>query len=327
MKFGRLLFNDSGKIFIANSRFTGPTIRILMKLIDCFGFKSITERLDLAVFSLPLNACDNMKGDLPEIEVLIVAHNKDYARLGSAIKSLAKYSRNSISKVTLIVQNKHQFTSEMFEKLESILKEKSSELIVLDEKEYLTSSTFNKIKVNYPNNHGWMLQQLLKCLYVAEAKSPFVLVWDADTILCCRTTWVNSREISEIFPSWHKPFGLGLKRFDRIMVLQENAERYSFTSHHLLMSPRVLNFIVEKISGSNRERLIESLLYELSRYGEYDYYAKFALENFSHVHRLAKWSNLSVDFYGRGNLSHLELVVIKLCSYFFKTISVHIRSL
>ena len=174
--------------------------------------------------------------DLPAIDVLIPAANKDLNTLNHVVKSLHKHCRNPIGKITVVTPDPtdvflHDYYDVKVVSDESLLKFREQ-----------LEHEFKAIK-------GWSTQQIIKLMYASRSKFDYVLWIDADTILNQDRTFVDQQSILELISDeYHKPYFVGL---DKLFSLGKNTYRMSRVAHHNIVSTVALRKFIAQFDIKN----------------------------------------------------------------------------
>jgi hypothetical protein len=176
----------------------------------------------------------------PRIELLIIVAGKDIEIMDLAISSALLYSKNQISKVTIVCPTIDLEACAM--KVKNLLLDVSSE--ILDENEVISADLRKSIKSKFPSRYGWILQQFLAVEQILKSKEKGVLLLDADTILLKPVHWLNcdSTQILMVGTNYHQPYYDLLHQLLKFPLFP----KYSFVTHHMLVQPILFKLILEK---------------------------------------------------------------------------------
>lgn len=225
-----------------------------------------------------------------KIQVLIVAHEKDFGTLPFALK----YAMKSI-------QGFEQVTSTVVVPDDSV--EKCAELMELyglTEVSILGESRFvprsEELRTAYKFRYGWVLQQLIKISAVLSSEDDYWLIVDADTLLLRPRLWLDDDGVQILTPSWefHRPYYDFLSKSG----FTEIDENYSFVSHHMFIQRELLAEAFLTIGVKTSSDLVD-LITTPPIEGEspfsldYELYGQFLLMERPNRLKLAKWSNCS----------------------------------
>lgn len=230
--------------------------------------------------SLPTDPIGGSLEYLPDIDIAITAHQKDFAWLQLVIETATMNSLNPIAGVRIIsppgpIPNLLDGISAKFEV----------------ESELLGSEAVRRIAaIAPPGRVGWILQQVIKFYACLTADAPATLVIDADTVLLYPKIWLSPDGRQALSPSmeYHRPYVLQTELHWGELGSPHGV---SFVTHHQLlqkeivaeMFPRGLDSILEWVSNIDPE--------EQSAISEYHSYGTF-LSN-THPDRIAwaRWAN------------------------------------
>ena len=243
---------------------------------------------------------------LPKISVLMTVHPKDNMRVGFAIDTLKKYSKNTIDEFTLVT------TDDNIDFLTNFFAEDLRIRILSEEK----SAVWNMIEVLREiggARYGHILQQMLKLWHCIESKSDFVLVFDSDTFLTRPTAWVNSESVSGIFPTFHSS-----NADNKLVELYPDFVKWNqgecYISHHLVFNRKILKAFLLELGQYANETVTKmatkvdladieqpEMFFGLINYArlghdmsEYDSYSKYAIHNYPTEVQELRWSNMTL---------------------------------
>jgi hypothetical protein len=235
----------------------------------------------------------------------MTVHPKDNVKVGNAIASLEKNSKNRIFQFTIITtEHNVVYLKKLFGG--------DSRFKIFSEQESLVWTIIGLIKQIGGDRYGHILQQLLKIWHCAESASEYILVFDSDTVLNHPTLWVNSDLQSGVFPTFHRAFAdEELNKFFPRFVRWDSNECY--ISHHVIFRQTIVCAFLEELSSylnddNSLEKLLNAIpeeslrkkfigLINYTRLGhnmsEYDTYSKYALFNYPDVVVELRWSNIT----------------------------------
>ena len=242
--------------------------------------------------------------NLPPIELLICSTEKDFFLLNKVLVSAVANSYNQVSKITILVPEKQVQTCR------NILKNVSINLEIINENTYLSEMLRTKIRRNFPNRYGWVVQQLLILSYVFSSESQGVLQIDSDTVLTNKISWLSNEKIQILNPTaaYHKPYYDVLKK----LVPELCQDQVSFVSHHMLYQPEILRQIFEVLKISNLDSLFDRVLKYCDKEIEspfcldYELYAQYIYHYCREKIVLSKFCNYSYKLSENSNLEAIE---------------------
>lgn len=289
--------------------------------------------------SLEIDLVETSPSDIPNIEVLMTVHPKDNIQVEDAVKNLERYSKNKITKFTVIT------TEENVDYLTKLLG-RDDRFEIFSEQKSPVWEILEILKEIGGERYGHILQQLLKIWHCAVSVGEFTLVFDSDTFLNHSTLWVNSELQSGIFPTFH-----AANADKRLVELFPGFVKWNtnecYISHHLVFNREILlaflldlskfqiesKFELEPILGKLEESLVDKFqgLINYAKLGhdmsEYDSYSKYAFTNFSNEVVELRWSNMTLFLEDFQSLSAAQLFETnKDASDFknmFRTVSIH----
>lgn len=258
----------------------------------------------------------------PEIQLLVIVAGKDIEVMDLAITSALFYSRNEISKVTIICPTIDLEVCAL--KVKNMLLDVSTE--VLDENKLISADLRKLIMNKFPSRYGWILQQFLAFDQIFKSKEIGVLLLDADTILLKPVHWLDchSKQILMVGTDFHQPYYNLLHQ----LLKFSTAPKYCFVTHHMLIQPILFKLILEKRGyHSTSEFFIDALKFadkksESAMCIDFEPYAQGMLIDYPEKILLRKFCNL-----GRArtqqNLDFVSKAVRGEISLPYNSISLH----
>lgn len=247
----------------------------------------------LETASLPLNvSLHDTKQEPPPLELLFVCAQRDFTLLQKAIDfAINAANIHKILGVTIVVPDSD------LQNAKKLKAASETPINVISENSLLTSSQFFLLKEKFGHRSGWVVQQLLKILYVSESKAPGVLVCDADTMLLMGRTWFDSNQNQVLTPSWEykKSYYKFLSQYN----LVDLKPKFTFVSHHMLMQPKFMNQAREFMGWVDIDQILIDLtsFYDGSDESpfsiDYELYAQFLFKQYPQKIVLSKWANMS----------------------------------
>ena len=253
-----------------------------------------------------------------EIELLFVATAKDFMTLPQSISCAVNSMRNyGVKKVSVIVP------SSDVEACLTLTSDISSDISVIDEKSIVSENLIRMLEIKFGERSGWILQQLLKLLFVIKADVSGVMVVDSDTFLLKARDWLLEDGTQILTPTWE--FNQPYYRNLNALGISEIDPKFTFVSHHMMMQPYILQGIFTKIGWNNASDVVNYLVsaqnsVSTSEYSiDYELYAQYMMNFFPGKVSLEKWSNL---FYNTSQYVDYT----KICDKFkgnFASVSLH----
>lgn len=252
----------------------------------------------------------------PDMEILFVCAGKDFELLQDAVNhALISTASHHLLKISLVVPESD------VEAAKKIEVNPSQTIEVISENIFFTKVQFDSIRERFGSRSGWVVQQLLKVLYVAQSKAPGVLVCDADTMLLRNRIWFDKKQNQVLTPSWEytESYYKFLSRYGLVNI----KPKYTFVSHHMLMQPKFMVEAMSFMSWTDTDVIIRDLsqFYDGSDVSpfciEFELYAHFLMKEHPGKVFMAKWANKSI---GRKdsrakNLSNLDFASVSLHDY------------
>ncbi len=245
--------------------------------------------------SKSIGLLDSSSSPLPGIEVLIVCAPKDFVILPDCINAVVRNSLNPIERLSVVVPN-----ASVLGCRESIHSSPhNSEVYVLPESDFLADSDVAKLKHNFGEKYGWVLQQFLTVSFCLKSESFGVLAVNADTILIRPQAWVdtNSSQLLMVSNEYHEPYYSLLKRLNPMLIVRT---KETFITHHMLFQPRFLREFCLGINTPDISTFLTRVL-EFTDYSvvspiciEFEFYAQHMINFYPEVVQLRRFSNISV---------------------------------
>jgi hypothetical protein len=275
-----------------SSRGTHTLVNVIHAIVKFFRLNSFSKYLRyLELIYFPFNRYESKAQIGPPIEVLFVTTQKDFQVLRHAI-SFAIEATTAHTKVNIvIIVPDHEV-----DLCSSTLQDFPCLISIIPESHFIDESMRLTIRARFKNRAGWVIQQILKDLYVLSSKSLGVLIIDSDTLLIEKRLWVDDSGHQILLPTWE--YHLPYYRFLAKRGICNDWPKYTFVSHHMLMQPRILREAFVSAGWKSKEDLLESLVSqseveEQSPFCiEYELYGQFIYSNYPHLVKLEKWSNI-----------------------------------
>lgn len=245
----------------------------------------------------------------PALDVVIVAHLKDFNILPFSLRAAIKHTRHHPdSTFTVIVPDKDAPFCQ------SLLNSESIGATVLSESNFFSESELSIIKGAFGERAGWVIQQLLKIRFVLSTKSLATIVIDADTILQIDRLWVDQFGVQLLTPTWehHEAYYSFLNRYGFELKKPE----YTFVSHHMVLQRSILVEALSAVGLLDREEQIMKLVdsstaNEISPFSiDYELYAQYLYRNYPSFVYLERWANLSIQMLQSDKVSGYASVSI-----------------
>lgn len=232
----------------------------------------------------------------PDIELVIVATQKDFKILGDSIKAALRSSVNRIKLLSIVVPPQDiLICKHLMENLNIEIN-----YLVINENDIINQNLRKVIKESSDNRYGWLIQQFIKINLALTSQSEGVLVLDADTLLLGRNIWLDQDGNQKLVVANYKyqPYFDFLRDLGFLVI----KPKFSFVTHHMLFQPNIMKSILKflgcesfesfvyKVLEAKNNNKVESLSIDFELYGQ------FALNTFSQKMRLARFCNLSLSF-------------------------------
>lgn len=223
-----------------------------------------------------------------KFEILILSSVKHIEKLEVNLGQLVRIYGDRVG-VTVLHENAKQF---------QLLKETSRATNI----EYLNEEVFSQeisildgvLRKFNPDRYTWLLQQVLKTLFVASRRSP-VLILDCDTLITRGIDFLfNNKNVlfigSKAHSHFHLPYSIQVERFFRI-----KSSLVNFVHHCQLQRPEFIKEIYGNhlIDGISKWLECGLMAFEFSSVSEFQTYGEFMLNRYpeevilySHTHHL-----------------------------------------
>lgn len=247
----------------------------------------------LMASELPFSEVADTNHNQPPIEILFVAAGKDFSVLPYSILAASQaVSHHDGSHVTLIVPGKDlDAARELCVNIELKIK-------IICENDFISTDLRSTLNQEFGWRSGWVIQQLLKVIYVSRSTAHAVLVVDADTLLTSKRNWFFPDGKQLLTPSYeyHKNYYQFLNR----VGISEIVPKFTFVPHHMIMQPKFLLEALEKSGWISDEKLISDLFthrdpLDISPFCiEYELYAQYLINFRPDSFKIEKWANIGI---------------------------------
>ena len=205
-------FDNFSRRFVSQMSRPSPLSFLLLPLFllkygkSGFRFVTIMKVLRLKTF---IRETQNN----PELELLVLAHQKDSDMLQHVILGAVENSLNPINIIKIIsppesINQVQESLHQLTQRYSSIRFEYRTDI------EVLGSILYTNLLTDFPKRLGWIAQQFLTVIAVLESKSAGVLQVDADTVDIQPTTWLlnDGRQVLHCSTEFHEPYYIVIKR-------------------------------------------------------------------------------------------------------------------
>lgn len=259
-------FHDLIEKFWRRQRFVPPAIA-----------RHVLERL-LSTNPLSMNSL------LPDIDLVIVSHQKDFDAVSVSLDSPELISTNKIEHTYLIVPDNQT----------SIAKDRFSSAVVLAESDLLSTKELEGAqRFAALGRSNWALQQLVKIRFCSINDANYSLIQDADTIAIEPRVWVDHSDVQILLASheYHRPYEMHASKFFNLNAVTP----LSFVTHQQLFKKDVIERMFGTKSNDLHNWLASSDAELISGMSEYHSYGAWLFHNEPKRFKLAGWSNCSVE--------------------------------
>jgi hypothetical protein len=259
---------------------------------------------------------------IPNIELIVNSTSKDFLHLNNVINYAISNSVNKVSKISICVPD-----NELEECKQIISKnEHRNKVQILSEDNVLNLDLRTKIKENFPNRYGWVLQQFLTLDRVLNSSLDGVLQVNSDTIILRPTLWLSDKKVQPLMISteYYKPYYVLLNRINEKFPILTNTH----ITHHMLFQPLLLRKILDFSGISNLEYLLELVLKNLDNSAvspmciEFELYALGLEVYFPKNFEIVKFGNINFELSKKLNNQQINKKFLKL-SRRYNSVSMH----
>jgi hypothetical protein len=228
--------------------------------------------------------------NIPPIELLILVAAKDEGSINTIIDHAIKSSINKISDIYLVVPRNN---------LARVKADTREGVKLLSDEDLVPESLRNTVRQVAPENRqGWLMQQIIKIVFVRSSTSAGVLVLDADTVLLNRSLWLdgNGRQSLSFDFDQYLPYENHFRRFCESMFgIQVIRSKMSFVTHYQLMQPRFLKEIFNRNEDILRWISLLNFEEEQSPASEFHTYGRYVTEFHGESCIMVRWGNRNVS--------------------------------
>jgi len=231
----------------------------------------------------------------PNLDIIVVAHPKDFITLPATISSVILNSTNPIRKCLIYVP---EFALAEARKLSNeISKIYKRDIDVVSEKTLVTEETMRIIRDTYRERSGWLLQQILKLEAVLKGDQTPKLIIDADTAIVSRQLFLDyeGRQLLHVSSECQASY------YSFLSELADLPTPFnSHVSHHMVMQRDILNQIMIYLGIASTHDLVKRALDycgtdpTLTVSLDYEFYGQFARALAPDRIRLSRLCNLAV---------------------------------
>ena len=188
----------------------------------------------------------------PKLDIVVVAHPKDFITLPATISSLVLNSGNPIRKFMIYVP---EFAlgeaKNLSNEISTIYKR---DIEVISEKTLVTEETMKIIRHKYRERSGWILQQILKLEAVLKGDQTPKLVIDADTAIVSRQLFLDheGRQLLHVSSEFQASYYAFLSELANLPTPFN-----SHVSHHMVMQRDILNQILRHLGVASTHDLLK----------------------------------------------------------------------
>ena len=258
----------------------------------------------------------------PKLDVVVVAHPKDFITLPATISSLILNSGNPIRKFMIYVPECALGEARNLSKEISMIHKR--EIDVISEKTLVTEETIAIIRHKYRERSGWLLQQILKLEAVLKGDQTPKLVIDADTAIVSPQLFLDheGRQLLHVSSEFQTSY------YSFLSELADLPTPFnSHVSHHMVMQRDILNQIFMHLGVASTLDLLKRAITfcgsdsALTVSLDYELYGQFAKVLAPARIRLSRMCNLAVRDIPASPKAFDKLVATT--SRHFKSVSFH----
>lgn len=258
----------------------------------------------------------------PKLDVVVVAHPKDFVTLPVTIASLVLNCENPIRQFMIYVP---EFA---LEEATNISRDLSAtyqqDIYVISERTLVPEATMHMIQEKFGERSGWLLQQVLKLESVLIGDETAKLVIDADTSIVSRQLFLDreGRQILHVSSECQDSYYTFLSGLADLP-----SPFYTHVSHHMVMQRDILNEIMLQLGLASTDELLKRAIKfcrsnsNLTVSLDYEFYGQFARVFAPDRIKLSRLSNLAVRDLPANQKALGRLIAIS--SRHFKSLSFH----
>ena len=235
------------------------------------------------------------KEGLPAIEALFAIHPKDFAVASFSIEAAIRHSTNPIDKITIVSPDR-KLAEEHF----ALAVWDNVPVEFMDDAAVLAPLALEELRLNFAGRSGWVTQQLIKVLYVANHATLPTLIMDSDTVMLRDKTWLSFD--GHPLTYFRHFVNANYLRFLEEFGVSKIDHSKSFVTHHLIMRPEILRRALIEAFDSTDVRDISRNIHEASKkLGSFEFAIDYGLYGqyfFGHHQAellLDKYSNIELS--------------------------------
>lgn len=223
------------------------------------------------------------KGIKPNIEVVVVAAEKDFDCLPLSIYSARQSVENPIDRVLVIVPSADL----------SAVKKLKLDAEIIAEEHWLPEKLMRAVDAHHPpGRRGWILQQVLGLWTILESPYAGVLILDADTVLLKPRTFLSEGGV-QLLSFSHEYEITYEKHAERQWGTRRRKHGLSYVTHHQMVQPDILKKMFPTIAALE-EWIRSASLETRSPVSEYHSYGRWLSDHFPQRVRFGRWRNKSL---------------------------------
>jgi hypothetical protein len=202
------------------------------------------------------NRIIHLRGDVPEIELLVCSTAKDFWLLADCITHAIKNSLNQICKVSVIVPPYD--TDRCSAAMNELFRNTEIDWDVIDENSLIPDLARSILLDRMGESYGWALQQFLTVSFVCNSSSKGVLAVNSDTVILQPRLWLETDGRQELLVSseFHKPYYKVLRELDQALSHVE----FSLICHQMLFQPDLFRQILSDLNVNSISQFINLVL-------------------------------------------------------------------
>ena len=248
------------------------------------------------------------RDNLPSIEILLAAIEKDFWLLPYSLKLAVQNSLNPVIKITIITQD-HSL-AQCRDTLERI--DLGVPIEVLSEDQQLKESFRALVRDAFRDRYGWALQQFLTVNYIINSKNRGVLAINADTLILKKQAWLTeSHQVLMVSSEFHPPYYEILTK----LGLPCKNPKFTFVTHHMMFIPQKFQSILMRLEIIDLDDLLLKTLQALrdskdkSICVEFELYAQGLLRWFPESIKLTRFGNLGISAKENKSGQNLDILI------------------
>jgi hypothetical protein len=234
-----------------------------------------------------------------KLEVVIPCLDKDLATLPLVIDSLRAFLKHPLGNIYIVSPVSARDTAIFC---------RHNDCVFVDETKI---APVEKREIHHRpkgrDRSGWIYQQLIKLNANSLVKTPFFLVWDADTALTKPQAYLHrDKFVINHSDEYHQAY---YEIYQRV-THEEARSKVSFITHQMIWSKEILEELKQKLEAENQIEWYRAIIDNLdnnrkSSFSEYELYGNFLNSYHPNSFILEYWFNASLPRNSLGEASKI----------------------